>query len=136
MSKLAEVTEINPMTLENYQSQPGAGAVLQAFYERLASQLSKADLEWLSGAASGVEIMASNWSDLLTGLGCLMVGDADKDSIKVGSFADVQSITNLLFESANAFDTIKGLSHVASSASYRLNHFDELKEFDNARKAR
>ena len=124
MSKLPQAAQRTLVTLSNTSTCADAGAVLEAFYERFAPQLNRADLEWLSGANSQVSIMASNWSEILTEKGSLTLTDPSSN--------DANAISTLLFESANAFNTIRGLSHVASNASYQLRNFEAFKTLDNA----
>lgn len=85
-------------------------------WEAAADNLQTHELEWFaSGAAEQLNREISALTDVLSGVGCLVLNDED-----VGSFQTAKSASNLLFNLSSQVSAISGLASIAADASYRV----------------
>lgn len=76
-------------------------------------------IEWLDGGmADEASRQLLNLSDVVAGIGCLVMSDGNGDSLKSGNFQTGDSGGTLLFTIADQIATLGALVSVANDAGY------------------
>lgn len=82
--------------------------------------LSPAQLEWFAGAGDVGGHMLLNLQTMLTGAGCLILSDDDKESgVRSGALQSPSDVAALLFMTENLIDAVVGMLEIGSEASFK-----------------
>lgn len=84
--------------------------------------MSQAQLEWFAGAGEVGGHMLRNLQTMLTGAGCLILSDADKENgVRSGALQSPSDVADLLFMAENIIDAVVGMIEIGSEAGFKAH---------------
>lgn len=87
--------------------------------------MSPAQLEWLDEYANAVGgMMLQNLQTVLTGVGCLILSDADAGSrsgVRSGALQSPSDVAEFIFMTENLIDAAVGMLEIGSDAGFRVH---------------
>lgn len=85
--------------------------------------MSPAQLEWFEQANEVGGMMLRNLQTVLTGVGCLILGDADdsKSGPRSGALQSPGDVADLLFMTENLIDAAAGMIEIGSEAGFKAH---------------
>jgi hypothetical protein len=127
------VAKTTPMQTEDavakdtFKAPPNTANALRKLWESAADQLTPDELKWFSNLEEFAQVEIDNVSVALRETSSLLY-NVDKDAAP-----DSEKLSDMLYSFSHQVDTIAKIFEIASSAEYRLNHFEEI---EASRKAR
>lgn len=84
--------------------------------------MSPAQLEWFASANNVGADMLQNLQTVLTGVGCLILNDAEKSEsgVRSGALQSPNDLASLLFMAENLIDAAVSMIEIGGEAAYRL----------------
>jgi len=84
--------------------------------------MSHAQLEWFASAGDVGGHMLRNLQTVLTGAGCLILDDANKeDGPRNGALQSPRDVVDLLFMTENLIDAAVGMIEIGSEAGFKAH---------------
>ena len=107
----------------------GSRQAMALLWDKATRELGTHELRWFAeGARNQVAEDAQRLEAVLTGVACLVLGDADEDGARVGSFQEPEDVANLLHALAGQMGALAGLAEIADDASRRVLELSEAGE--------
>ena len=82
-------------------------------------RLSREQLQWMAGAGDVGTMMLRHLQTVLTGAGCLILGDSENKDLRTGSLQSPEDVADLLFMAENLIDSAAGMIEIGSEAGFK-----------------